>query len=77
MPTGTITRRLALAASAAAGGLATAAFFLLLRPNGGGDDLTGGGFTALREWPQDVYPLVNDKGRDDNELKHGVFSPAG
>ena len=65
-----ITRRLTLTGSAAAGGLATAAFFLLLRPNAAGDDFNGsgdsngGGFAALPELPQSVYPLVNDALRD-------------
>ena len=59
-----ITRRLMLAGSAVAGGLTTAAFFLLLRPNAAGDDSNEGGFTALPEAPQAVYPLVNDALRD-------------
>jgi hypothetical protein len=66
-----ITRRLMLAGAAAAGGLATAAVFLLRRPNAAGDDSNGsgddsnaGGFTALPEAPQAVYPLVNDALRD-------------
>jgi hypothetical protein len=65
-----ITRRLTLAGSAVAGGLATAALFLLLRPNSASDDpngsggSNGGGFTALSEPPQEVYPLVNDALRD-------------
>jgi len=61
-----VTRRLTLAGSAAAGGLAAAAFFWLLRLNEAGDDSNGtgdsdgGGFKALPEAPQAVYPLVND-----------------
>jgi hypothetical protein len=65
-----IPRRLALAGAAVAGGLATVAFFLSRRPNAAGDDSNesddsnGGGFTALPEAPQAVYPLVNDALRD-------------